>query len=125
MDAALRFSTLDLTSGYNIPVRESDRDKTAFIARRGCFRYKELPFGCSTAPSVFQRLMNLVLSGLTYVTCLVYLDDIVVYANDSETHLKRLHKVFSRLRDANFMQPSVVCVKDVPISWAMYCLKEA
>ena len=85
MDGAVWFSTLDLRSGYhNIPIKESDRDKTAFITRRGCFRYKVLPFGCTTAPSVFQRLMDLVLCGLTFVTCLVYLDDIIAV---SYTHL--------------------------------------
>ena len=79
MDGAVWFSTLNLRSGYhNIPIKESDRDKTAFITRRGCFRYKVLPFGCTTAPSVFQRLMDLVLCGLTFVICFVYLDDIVV-----------------------------------------------
>jgi len=110
MDGAVWFSTLDLRSGYhNIPIRESDRDKTAFITRRGCFRYKVLPFGCSTAPSVFQRLMDLVLCGLTYVTCLVYLDDIIVYANDFETHLERVREVFSRLRDANLKLHATKC----------------
>ena len=74
MDGATWFSTLDLRSDYhNIPIREQDKDKTAFITRRGCFRYKVLPFGLTTAPSVFQRLMDLVLCGLTYVTCLVYI----------------------------------------------------
>jgi len=102
MDGAVWFSTLDLRSGYhNIPIKETDKDKTAFITRRGCFRYKVLPFGCSTAPSVFQRLMDLVLCGLTYITCLVYLDDIIVYANDFETHLSRMREVFARLRAAN------------------------
>jgi len=110
MDGAVCFSTLDLRSGYhNIPIRESDRDKTAFITRRGCFRYKVLPFGCSTAPSVYQRLMDLVLCGLTYFTCLVYLDDIIVYANDFETHLKRVREVFSRLRDANLKLNATKC----------------
>ena len=70
MDGSSWFSTLDLRSGYhNIPIREQDRDKTAFITRRGCFHYKVLPFGCTTAPSVFQRLMDMVLCGLTYATC--------------------------------------------------------
>jgi len=78
------FSTFDLRSGYhNISIRESDKDKAESITRRGCFRYKLLPFGRSTAPSVFQRLMDLVLCELTYVTCLVYMDDIIVYASDS------------------------------------------
>ena len=53
MDGAVWFSTIDLRSGYhNISIKETDRDKTAFLTRRGCFRYKVLPFGLSTAPSV-------------------------------------------------------------------------
>lgn len=63
MNGAVWFSTLDLRSGYhNIPIREADRDKTASITRRGCFRYKVMPFGLTCAPSVFQRLMDLVLA---------------------------------------------------------------
>ena len=51
MDGALFYTTLDLRSGYhNTPIKESDRDKTAFVTRRGCFRYKVLPFGLTTAP---------------------------------------------------------------------------
>jgi len=102
MNGAVWFSTLDLRSGYhNIPIREADRDKTAFITRRGCFRYKVMPFGLTCAPSVFQRLMDLVLCGLTYVTCLVYLDDIIVFGCDFGSHLERLREIFSRLRAAN------------------------
>jgi len=102
MDGAVWFTTLDLRSGYhNIPIREDDSDKTAFVTRRGCFRYKVLPFGCTTAHSVFQRLMDLVLCGLTYMNCLVYLDDIIVYAKDFDTHLLRLQEVFERLHLAN------------------------
>ena len=102
MDGAVWFTTLDLQSGYhNIPIKEEDRDKTTFITRRGSFRYKVLQFGLSTAPSVFQRLMDLVLCGLTYETCLVYLDDIIVYSKDFQTHLLRLEEVLRRLRQAN------------------------
>ena len=102
MNGAVWFSTLDLRSGYhNIPIREDDRDKTAFITRRGCFRYKVMPFGLTCAPSVFQRLMDLVLCGLTYVTCLVYLDDIIVFSRDFESHVERLREIFGRLQSAN------------------------
>ena len=102
MNGAVWFSTLDLRSGYhNIPIKEADRDKTAFITRRGCFRYKVMPFGLTCAPSVFQRLMDLVLCGLTYETCLVYLDDIIVFSRDFDSHMERLQEIFSRLRNAN------------------------
>ena len=102
VNGAVWFSTLDLRSGYhNIPIQQDHRDKTAFITRRGCFRYKVMPFGLTCAPSVFQRWMDLVLSGLTYETCLVYLDDIIVFSRDFDTHLSRLREIFIRLRSAN------------------------
>jgi len=102
MNGAIWFTTLDLRSGYhNIPIRESDKDKTAFITRRGCFRYKVMPFGLTCAPSAFQRLIDLVLCGLTYETCLVYLFDIIVFSKDFDTHLNRLREIFRRLQGAN------------------------
>jgi len=102
MVGASFYTTLNLRSGcHNIPIKEADRDRTAFVTRRGCFRYKVLPFGLTTTPSVFQRLMDPVLCGLTYTTCLVYRNDIIVFAKDFETHLARLREVFERLRAAN------------------------
>ena len=102
LDGSSWFSTLDLRSGYhNIPIYEQDRDKTAFITRRGQWRYRVLPFGLTCAPSVFQRLMDLVLCGLSYETCMVYLDDIIVFSKDFDTHLSRLQEVFDRLHAAN------------------------
>ena len=50
---------------YNIPIAEEDRDKTAFVTRSGCYRFTVMPFGLTTAPSVFQRLMDFVLNGLS------------------------------------------------------------
>jgi len=52
-------------------------DKTAFITRRGQFRFKVLSFNLANAPSLFQRIMDLVLAGLSWECCLVYVDDII------------------------------------------------
>ena len=56
--------------------------------------------GLSNAAATFQHLMNLILPGLTYETCLVYLDDIIVYAPTLEAHMERLEAVFERIRQA-------------------------
>jgi len=47
-----------------------------------------MPFGLLCAPSVFQRLMDLVLRGLTYESCLVYLDDIIIFSQDFDGHVR-------------------------------------
>jgi transposase InsO family protein len=95
------FSTLDLRSGYwQVEIEKSDRDKTAFVTRMGQFRFKVLSFGLTNAVSVFQRLMDKVLSGLNWFICLCYLDDVCVFSNSFEEHLKRLSQVIERIEAA-------------------------
>ena len=104
------FSTLDLRSGYyNVPIAEQDKDKTAFITRRGQWRFNVMPFGLTAAPSRFQRLMDLVLVGLTYDACMVYLDDVIIFAPSYESHLQRLQQVFERIRQAGLKLKGSKC----------------
>lgn len=91
---SLFFSTFDITSGYHqVPVRKEDIPKTAFITKYGLYEFKTMPMGLSTASATFQRLMELVLQGLNWRTCIIYLDDIVVYGNTLEQHLQRVDEV--------------------------------
>ena len=55
-----------------------DREKTAFCTAEGLYEFKVMPFGLTNAPATFQRLMDLLLAGLQWKHCLVYLDDIVI-----------------------------------------------
>ena len=45
--------------------------------------------------------MNLTLHGLTWHTCLVYLDDIIVFSATFKEHLVQLRQVLDRLKQAN------------------------
>jgi len=66
-----------------------------------------LPFGLTSAPATFQRLMEQVLSGLYWKTLLIYLDDIIVISPDFQTHICRLREVFERLRGSGLkLKPS-------------------
>lgn len=95
------FSTLDCNSGYwQIPVAPEDRDKTTFTSYLGTFRYRRMPFGLRNAPATFQRALDIVLSGLRWQICLVYLDDVIVYSRTAEEHLGHLDRVLSLLRGA-------------------------
>ena len=95
------FSTLDLASGYwQVEVDESDRPKTAFTTGSGLFQFTVMPFGLCNAPATFERLMEHVLSGLPWDVCLLYLDDIIVHANNFQDEMNRLKTVFERLANA-------------------------
>ena len=98
---ATYFSTLDLASGYwQVEMEEEDKEKTAFTTPVGLFEFNRMPFGLSNAPATFQRLMQRCLGDQNYQTLLIYLDDIVIFSKDFDTHLTNLDMVFSRLYDA-------------------------
>ena len=95
------FSTLDLASGYwQVEVAENDQPKTVFTTPEGLFQFRVMPFGLCNAPATFQRLMDRVLSGLKWSTCLVYFDDIMVVGTSFADHLSNIGGVLARLRGA-------------------------
>ena len=100
------FSTLDLKSRYwQVPIQEQDKEKTAFRTSSGqLFEFNQVPFGLCNAPATFSCLMDRVLAGLHWETCLFYLDDIIIFAATWEEHLARLRQVFERLRHAQLLK---------------------
>lgn len=97
---ATLFTTIDLASGFHqIAVHPRDIEKTAFSTHRGHYEFNRMPFGLINAPATFQRVMNQALTGTIGSECFVYLDDIIVFSNDFETHLRKLNTIFQRLKE--------------------------
>ena len=95
------FTTLDLLSSYwQVEVSPGDSEKTAFCTPEGLFEFKVMPFSLCNAPATFQRLMDAVLAGLQWSSCLVYLDHVVIPGKSFEEHLRNLSCVFECLREA-------------------------
>ena len=105
------FSTLDLKSGYwQVPIMEQDKEKTAFGTSSGqLYEFNQVPFGLCNVPATFSNLMDHVLSGLHWETCLFYLDDIIVFSSTWEEQLARLRQVFERLRHAQLKLGAEKC----------------
>lgn len=80
------FTSLDLSSG-------SSTD--------GVYCFKRMSFGLCNAPSVFQRLINVVLSNLRHDTAMAYLDDIIIPSKTIDKGLVKLREIFDRFRHAN------------------------
>ncbi|HEY1644970.1 MAG TPA: reverse transcriptase domain-containing protein, partial [Candidatus Saccharimonadales bacterium] len=107
---AVYYTTLDLASGYwQIPMHPEDREKTAFSTRHGHWEFVVMPFGLINAPATFQRTMDILLAGLTYIFVLVYLDDIIIFSPTFESHLQHLSAVFARLREGGFSLKASKC----------------
>jgi hypothetical protein len=95
------FSTLDPKSGYwQVDVNPDDKDKTAFSTGQRLWQFTVMPFGLCNVPATFERLMEAVLRGLTYDSCLVYLDDVIVIGRTFQENILNLRKVFEQFREA-------------------------
>jgi len=80
--------------------------KIRLLSPHGHFEFNRMPFGLKNAPATFQRFMNSVLTGIQGLKCLVYFDDIVIYAPNLKEHNKKLIQVLDRLREHNLkLQP--------------------
>jgi len=75
------FTCGDLRSSFHqVKLDPDSAEKTAFITRRGMFRYRTMPFGLTNAVATFQRLVDLVLSGVSLDICIAYLDDTIIHS---------------------------------------------
>jgi hypothetical protein len=100
LSGAKWFSTLYLKSGYwQLGIHPDDKEKTAFSMGQGLWKFTVMPFGLCNDLATFERLMETVLRGLTYDSCLVYLDDVIVIGRAFKEHLN-LRRVFQRFREA-------------------------
>ena len=105
------FSAIDLRSGYHhIGLTKEAQPKTAFVVggpQGAKYEFKVVPFGLTQAPAYFQRLIGEVLKGITFA--FGYLDDILIYSPDIETHLQHLRIIFQRLKEANLKLKESKC----------------
>ena len=94
------FSSLDLMSGYwQTAMEDRSRELTAFTAGPlGFYEFNRMPFGLTNAGATFQRMMEQVLRPLLNRDCLVYIDDIIIFSTDIESHICKLSRVFQQLR---------------------------
>jgi len=87
LSKAKHYTKLDLRNAYHrIRIRKGNEWKMAFRTRYGHFEYQVMPFGLANAPATFQAHINRVLAGLVDVSCIVYLDDILIYSDDMMMH---------------------------------------
>ncbi|KYO29203.1 hypothetical protein Y1Q_0009972 [Alligator mississippiensis] len=95
------FTVLGPCSGYyQIPLREADKEKTAFICPLGFFQFEYTLQGISGAPAMFQHLMEKVVRDMHLTQVLVYLDDLIVFGKTLEEHDERLLHVLDHLEAA-------------------------
>ena len=108
LSTAKYFSKLDLTKGFwQIGMHEEDIHKTAFVTPDGHYEFLKMPFGLVNASATLVRNIRELLGDIENVD--TYIDDIIVYTEDWETHVQTLKRVFKRLEEANLTVKPTKC----------------
>lgn len=101
LGSARYFSVVDMASGFwQIEMDPTDKEKTAFNTTNGHYQWTRMPMGLVNSPAVWQRTADVVLEGLVGQVCHVYMDDIVIYSETFDQHMKDVESVLRRLRGA-------------------------
>nr|CAD2158036.1 unnamed protein product [Meloidogyne enterolobii]CAD2205428.1 unnamed protein product [Meloidogyne enterolobii] len=98
LNGAKLFSRLDLRDAYlQMELDEESKKLCAINTHRGLFQCQRLPFGVKSAPSIFQHLIDQLISGISGV--FGYLDDIVIASKTFKDHTKTLKLLLKRIQD--------------------------
>ena len=104
------FTKIDLAKGFwQIPVKEEDKQKTAFNTPSGQFQWVKMPFGLKNAGAVFSRMMRKLLQPLDQSKVVNFMDDIMVATETWEEHLDTLEKVFTRIEECGLTAKPSKC----------------
>ena len=100
------YSKFDMTKGYwQIPMREEDIKKTAFVTPDGCYEFLRMPFGLMNSGATYTRMMRKLTAGLQNIDH--YIDDCLIHTSSWEEHLTSLRSFLVRVREAGLtLRPS-------------------
>jgi len=107
------FTKLDLSQAYQqVPLDETSKKYVVINTHKGLFQFNRLPYGISSAPGIFQRVMDSLLADIPGVV--VYMDDILVTGPTESDHLAALEEVLSRMEKAGLRLKKKKCQFMVP-----------
>jgi len=107
------FSKIDLSQAYQqLLLADESKQYVVINTHKGLFRYTHLPFGVSSAPGIFQRVMENVLQGISNV--IIYLDDILLSSATESENLQLIDQVLNRLEKAGLRARKEKCQFFVP-----------
>ena len=102
------FSTLDFSNSFHqLGMDPQSAHKTAFVTQNGQFQWNVLPYGLVNSPVTFTRAMHEILQEHLFKTCIIYVDDIIVYSRNMKEHVEHLKEIFKCIAKAGLrLKPS-------------------
>ncbi|XP_063915497.1 uncharacterized protein K02A2.6-like [Zophobas morio] len=93
------FSKIDLSQAYaQIELDSESRELVTINTHKGLFSYNRLPYGISSSPAIFQRIIDSLCYKLKGV--IAFMDDILVTGATEKEHLENLKLLFNQIQES-------------------------
>ena len=92
---------------YTFTLHDESSKMCTIVTPFGPFQYNRVPMGLVNSPAFAQSRMEEVLRGVEDTE--IYIDDIGIFSNSWESHLKRLDTVPDKLQENNFIRNPRKC----------------
>ena len=109
MAGAAHFSMMDFKSRFwQLKMAPDSQQYTTFtVGNLGFYEFTCMPFGLCNVPVTFQHLMQNTLGELNLTSCIIYLDDVIVFCQTEEEHLEQFCVIFKWFHEFNLkLKPS-------------------
>ena len=98
------FTSLDLKAAYYQCVLEKDsRHLTAFEWGNASYAWGRIPMGLNGSAGILVKIINKILVPYLGVSCVAYLDDILIISETEEQHLQDIKDVITAFEKANLL----------------------
>lgn len=121
------FTKLDLRNAYHlVRIKEGDEWKAAFNTPNGHYEYLVMLFGLTNAPTIFQAPVNDVLRDMLNKFVFVYLDNILIFSPDLESHKIHVRQVLTRLLENQlwFLKAEKCEFRSATVSFLRYIISK-
>lgn len=85
---------------FHVPIIPEDKQKTSFVYHAVEYKYNWIQFGLTKARGTFQRALDLIHTDLKWETCLIYLDDVIIYSKTVDEHITHMDEIRSCIKAA-------------------------
>lgn len=112
---AKHFTVLDVEKGFwQVPMKEQDCHKTAFVVNDCHYEFSVMPFGLKNASKTFQRIMNEIAENINKraekVCVFAYIDDVLIFSDTAEEHEHHIKLALSELEERGVVLNEKKCV---------------
>ena len=81
--------------------KKKDEWKTVFDTKYGIYEYLAIPFGLTNAPATMQKMVSKILQSYLNKFAITYMNDILVYSDIYDQHIKHVKMVLDTLKQKN------------------------